>query len=426
VLAGGAKRVIVIDDDVLSRALAADFLAAGGYEVEATDSPLRAVQVVRDRPPDLVLADLTMAVLDAVPRWERRKGDPDATEFVPLASEGYAILRPLQVDPTSTRYPVVFLKESDDPALRPGAPRFGVIDQVQKPFTPESLLGRIGAILRRLESSPGLATELPSDASESAPVFESLPPALRTVLIVDADEASRATLTDLLRPHGFNVFEAEEGDQGLRQALSRRPWLIITEVNTPGVDGFEFCRRVRSHSLLKHTPLIFLSNWDDYRERYLGLKLGADDYLPKRSSSRELLIRVQLVLKRYTEVGGRVRRGAGMEGSIETIGVTGLLQMLHLGRLSGVCTVRWGSEMIHVRFRDGEVVGAESAWARGLEVVYSLLAWSRGHFEFVPGEGVEGAPLGESFDQMLLEGCRLLDERSRSGEEGVVAAQSGA
>ena len=133
----------------------------------------------------------------------------------------------------------------------------------------------------------------------------------------------------------------------------------------PGVDGIEFCRRVRSHSLIRHTPLIFLSGWDDYKDRYRGLEAGADEYLSKETPVRELMIRIQLVLKRYSDIGGRGFKGPGMEGRLEIIGMPGLLQMCGLGRLTGVLSVGAGGRPAVVRFRDGEVVVGGGGWAHG-------------------------------------------------------------
>jgi DNA-binding response OmpR family regulator len=245
------------------------------------------------------------------------------------------------------------------------------------------------------------------------PSFESLPEHLRSVLVVDDNPFFLRFLSHLLASSGLNVLEAATGDEALQVALERRPWLILTDVQMPGDDGFEFCRKVRSHSLIRHTPLIFLSGWDDYKERYRGLEVGADEYLSKETPIRELLIRIQLILRRYSELGQRGRRGPGMEGSIEVVGAPGFLQMCHLGRLTGVCSVRAEEETAQIRLRAGEIVGADVGAKHGADAVFAFLAWTRGHFEFAPGDPGDGAPLGESFDQLVLEGCRRLDEAAR-------------
>lgn len=253
-------------------------------------------------------------------------------------------------------------------------------------------------------------TALPGPAPESG--FESLPELLRTALVVDDNRVFRIFLRDLLLRFGFTVWEASGGEEGLRLALEERPWLILTDVAMPGMDGVEFCRRIRGHSLLSHTPLIFLSGWDEYKERYRGLEAGGDEFLSKDTSIRELLIRVQLVLKRY-EAGLR-GSSAGMEGRLELVGAPGILQMCHIGRLSGVLAAQSGARRIEVRFREGEIVGAAGADRQGEEAVFELLGWTRGRYVFTPSEPGSDVPLGVSFEQLLLEGCRRLDENRRA------------
>jgi CheY-like chemotaxis protein len=242
--------------------------------------------------------------------------------------------------------------------------------------------------------------------------LQALPDALRTVLVVDDNPIFRTFLRDVLGRRGFTVHEAEDGEAGLRIALERRPWLILTDVSMPGVDGIEFCRRVRTHSLIRHTPLIFLSGWDDYKDRYRGLEAGADEYLSKETPVRELMIRIQLVLKRYSDIGKRGFKGPGMEGRLEIIGMPGLLQMCGLGRLTGVLSVGAGGRPAVVRFREGEIISAAAGGPTGPDAIYELLSWAEGNFSFAPGE-VDGVPMQPALTELLLEGCRRLDERHR-------------
>lgn len=410
------QSMLVLDADPEALLRAQDALRSAGHRVTATGDPEKAARLASSA--DVVLVDIALAVLEIVPRWQRRRTDPDGAEvrLSPPFGDGYAVLRSLEADPIAARFPVVFLRDGDSTQLRPPV-RFGVVDYVAKPVTPPELVARIGDVLSA--SGPATGESWPSLPVESpAPALEALPKALRTALLVDGDTGKRTALSELLARHGFIVFEAADGEEALKVAHARRPWLIITEVNMAGMDGFEFCRRVRSHALLRHTPLVFLSGWDDYRERYHGLKLGADEYLSKQTPPRELLIRLQLVLKKYADLGTRTRKGPGMEGEIDLIGAPGMLQMCHLGRFSGVCTVRSGVGRAEIRLRDGEIVSASAGPLVGAEAVFEFLAWGRGHFEFVPGDPGDREPLPESFDFLLLEGCRRLDEGARRDGEG--------
>ena len=91
--------------------------------------------------------------------------------------------------------------------------------------------------------------------------------------------------------------------------------------------------------------------------------LGADEFVSKQTPVRELLIRIHLLMQRYSEAGSFSSRKPVMEGSIEVVGAPGLLQMWHQGRLSGVCTVRAGTRLFEARFREGEIVSAASGEA---------------------------------------------------------------
>jgi DNA-binding response OmpR family regulator len=341
----------------------------------------------------------------------------------------------------------VFLSGHKDFSERVRAFRFGVIDYISKPFTRETLVRKVARILEGRSRRPGAlplepaqpapaapavapsapapyrqSPELPSagepmdppelpGSAARLPTFDAFPEAFRNVLVVDDNSFFRRFLRDLLAGQGFAVHEAADGDEGLRVALDRRPWLILTDVRMPGTDGFEFCRNVRSHSLIRQTPLLFLSGWDEYKQRYQGLKLGADDFLSKETSVRELLIRIQLVMKRYA--GLDEPKGAGIEGEIEMLGVPGALQVCHLSRLSGVLTAQDGARVATVRFRDGEVVGAECDGLEGEYGVFAFLAWERGVFRFRSGDPGPGDVVGGKFDALLLDGCRRLDEANR-------------
>jgi DNA-binding response OmpR family regulator len=117
----------------------------------------------------------------------------------------------------------------------------------------------------------------------------------RTVVVVEDDPAI-ADLVDLyLRDAGFRVLLAPTGERGLELVHQHRPVLAVLDIGLPGIDGFEVCRRIRATSTL---PILFLSARDGEIDRVLGLELGADDYLVKPFSPRELVARVKAILRR--------------------------------------------------------------------------------------------------------------------------------
>jgi CheY-like chemotaxis protein/signal recognition particle receptor subunit beta len=258
---------------------------------------------------------------------------------------------------------------------------------------------------------------------EEMPDFDTVPPQFRTALIADEDEAFRKYLAMPLAAQGFTILEAADGSAAWQLAVQHRPWLILADVTMPELDGFEFCRRVRSHALLSHTPLLFISGSDKYKERYHALQIGADDFLTKQTKIREILMRIQLLLTKYSDLSdqgeekkrGGEREGA-FEGRIEVFGAPALLQMCAQGRLTGLFTALAEDEAdtaATMGFRSGEIVSATVGSDSGLEAAYSFLGWEKGSFQFAPGDPGEGEPLAQSVEHLLLEGCRLLDESER-------------
>ncbi|HYT37996.1 MAG TPA: response regulator transcription factor [Acidimicrobiia bacterium] len=126
-----------------------------------------------------------------------------------------------------------------------------------------------------------------------------------TILVVD-DEANIADLVELyLRKEGFRVLKAGTGEDGLAAAKRERPRLVVLDVGLPGIDGLEVCRRLRADSSLVggNVPVIFLTARDGEIDRILGLEMGADDYLTKPFSPRELVARVKAILRRSESSG---------------------------------------------------------------------------------------------------------------------------
>jgi DNA-binding response OmpR family regulator len=125
-----------------------------------------------------------------------------------------------------------------------------------------------------------------------------------TIVVVE-DDPNIADLVDLyLRREGFRVIQAIDGAAGLAAIAREKPRLAILDIGLPGhLDGLEVCRRVRAEGAL---PVLMLTARDDEIDRILGLELGADDYVTKPFSPRELVARVRAILRRVDgPVGAR-------------------------------------------------------------------------------------------------------------------------
>jgi DNA-binding response OmpR family regulator len=116
------------------------------------------------------------------------------------------------------------------------------------------------------------------------------------LLIVEDEQAILQGLIDVFVFHGFEVDSATDGQQGLEKALTNAYALILLDVMLPLIDGFSVCNKIREHS--KDQPIIMLTAKSSEQDIITGLTLGADDYIAKPFSVRELVLRVEAVLKR--------------------------------------------------------------------------------------------------------------------------------
>ncbi|MDA5279417.1 response regulator transcription factor [Streptomyces sp. Isolate_45] len=132
------------------------------------------------------------------------------------------------------------------------------------------------------------------------------------VLVVDDDPTVSEVVTGYLERAGFTVLRAADGPAALEAADRHRPDLIVLDLMLPGMDGLEVCRRLRAREHgTRPVPVVMLTARGDEDDRILGLEVGADDYVTKPFSPRELVLRVRSVLRRASAHRGSSDAGAG-------------------------------------------------------------------------------------------------------------------
>jgi two-component system OmpR family response regulator len=117
----------------------------------------------------------------------------------------------------------------------------------------------------------------------------------RTILVADDDPHIRQLIVFALAKAGLDAIEAADGEATLVAVDAHKPDLLILDINMPRMDGIEVCRRLRTQGTL---PILFLSSRDEEIDRVLGIELGADDYVTKPFSPREVVARVMAILRR--------------------------------------------------------------------------------------------------------------------------------
>lgn len=121
---------------------------------------------------------------------------------------------------------------------------------------------------------------------------------MKRVLIIDDDAGLLELLSEVLTEALFEPITASTGQEGIQKAVQISPDLILLDVNLPGINGFEVCKRLREQPATRDIPIVMLTTADQVDDRVRGLDVGADDYLPKPFHAKELVARINARLRR--------------------------------------------------------------------------------------------------------------------------------
>ena len=146
------------------------------------------------------------------------------------------------------------------------------------------------------------------------------------ILIIEDEADIRELLAYNLQQEGFAVLEAGDGRLGLEMARAQAPALVLLDLMLPGIDGLTVCRELERDPATAPIPLIMLTAKGEELDRVVGLELGADDYVVKPFSVRELILRIRKILQRQTQIGGCAnlsRHGVNINQSAHKVSVNG-------------------------------------------------------------------------------------------------------
>lgn len=184
------------------------------------------------------------------------------------------------------------------------------------------------------------------------------------ILVVEDERAMRTAIEDALTAEGYRVLTAADGVSGLHRALKEKPDLLLLDIMLPKLDGFALCAELRR--LSHQVPVLMLTAKSQVEDRVTGLDAGADDYLVKPFSTRELLARVRALLRRARQPGKAVRHLA-----LGPVRIDLARQTATRGRTALHLTAREFAMLRLLADADGEPVTRE----RFLDVVWGYTAF---------------------------------------------------
>ncbi len=236
----------------------------------------------------------------------------------------------------------------------------------------------------------------------------------KKILIVDDNDHVLKLLRISLEKAGYEVYQASNGDEGLEQARTVFPDLIISDVMMPSTDGIEFCWMIRENSPIPMVPFIFLTSLENQEMEIRGFRAGADEYLVKPVDRAVLLDKVANLLNRASRVKSYDNQNneavKGFEGNLADLSLAEVIQLLNLNQRDGTLYID-AREKGEIVFKNGQMIYGRYGDLTGEEAVHKVVPQSVGTFRFEPGQKEVPQNIHGSTMNVLIEACRLQDEQ---------------
>jgi uncharacterized protein (TIGR02266 family) len=235
------------------------------------------------------------------------------------------------------------------------------------------------------------------------------------VLVIDDDPAYRDRVARVVEEAGHRATTAKNGLDGLRKALERRPDLILTDIEMPALDGWQFVRLVHARPTLADVPVVFFTSNLDDDGRLRGYQLGVSDFIEKPFLDEEMALQVQRTLERAHAYPRRVAQRGMLRGELSQVALGRVLALLAAEKREGILLLVGRDEVAAIGLRDGAPVRVDlpdkHENKQGVDRLHYLLDWNTGRFEFSAAEVRDDNTIN------LPTAAVLLQHAQRFGEE---------
>jgi DNA-binding response OmpR family regulator len=230
---------------------------------------------------------------------------------------------------------------------------------------------------------------------------------LYRILLIEPNVELGRVLSDYFRRCDFDAVNVQNAQEALELARREMPDLIVAESELQGADGLAFARALRMDPDLEATPLVMLSSDPGPEQRLASLDSGANDYVLKPFSMRELVLRCQRQISYH-----RQAQPGELSGDISRFKTTDILQMLEANQATGVLHVE-GERTGEIHLLDGYICGSFAGSYRGEEATYQLIPVRRGRFHFVRTNIRSNIQKVRSTTELMMEALRRHDEKDK-------------
>jgi CheY-like chemotaxis protein len=233
------------------------------------------------------------------------------------------------------------------------------------------------------------------------------------VLVVDDNPLVRTLVVEGLAGLG-EIISAPDGADALLKVIDDPPDLVITDYRMPGLDGRQLFEKLRGREQTRHIPFIFLASRGDIEEKLRPLVEGVEDFIPKPFFIKDLSSRTKKVVDRLRleKLQKKAKRAGVIEGRLEELGITDLMQSLEMGQKSCRLTVRRGTECCEMFFVSGQIKHAHNGDVIGEDAVYPVVQWTEGEFEIDFTGTSDQSTITRGTTGLLMESMRIMDEQN--------------
>ncbi|MCS6884650.1 MAG: response regulator [Acidobacteriota bacterium] len=344
--------------------------------------------------------------------------------------ESYSFFKSAIEDEQLSRIPFMFIVPESEKWEEIEGFRLGYDTKVSKERPKLGIELRVQAILNKAEdTTAGHAKDVqllvesivsrktrPEEAAGSSAAAGK--PSKPRILIAEDDVMTRSVLEAALE-QDYELLFAVNGQEALDIAVQERPDIIISDVMMPVMDGMELLKRMRSSSVSK-TPFLFLTARGAVEDKIAGLEHGADEYLSKPFSVRELQLRVSKLVEK-----SNLRRGAAgvIQGQLSEVSLPDVLQIISNNQKTGELVIDSSKGVARIFLQSGQIVQATFGKFSGLKALFRILALDEGRFLFENKQLAVEVTVQDKIENLLLEGYRQMDEfkmllaRFEKGEE---------
>ncbi len=232
------------------------------------------------------------------------------------------------------------------------------------------------------------------------------------MLVVDDDRIHRNMAVKALSKQDYEVQTAEDGLKALVMCLKEPPDVILTDVQMPRMDGWNFLRTIRARASLSSTLVLFQTSLNSETDRLLGYKLGVDDYIAKPYSADDLIERIEKLLANNASRSKSLVTKA-LRGDLEQVSLPTVLSLLEMEKKTGVVVIV-GSKVCRIFMSEGRPLGIEMDGepedTDQMELATKLFAWQNGQFEFSRQDVPRIDRINMSMQSLIMEAARIADE----------------